>query len=134
MKNIEVVNNLNKLNRFINREVELNKPLVNTIAKFKMKKNLKTLMEVYNPYSECLQDLRKQYNLEYDDKDNIINKSNDKDKQEKATAELEALFQTENEVNLNMISEKDFTEDCLLGDMILLDFMTEEADEDVSKN
>lgn len=127
MKNIEVVNNLNKLNRFINREVELNKPLVTTIAKWKMKKNLKLLSEIDKPYEECMQDIIKAYELQVAENGNISIPEAQKDNAEKISNELRELMQAENEVNLNMITEKDFTEDCLLGDMLLLDFMTKEG-------
>lgn len=127
MKNIEVVNNLNKLNRFINREVELNKPLVTTIAKWKMKKNLKLLSEIDKPYEECMQDIIKAYELQVAENGNISIPETQKDNAEKISNELSELMQAENEVNLDMITEKDFTEDCLLGDMLLLDFMTEEG-------
>ena len=129
MKNIEVVNNLSKLNKFINREVELNKPLVNTIAKWKMKKNLKLLSEIDKPYEECMQDIIKAYELQIAENGNISIPEAQKDNAEKISNELRELMQADNEVNLNIITEKDFTEDCLLGDMLLLDFMTEEVEE-----
>lgn len=129
MKNIEVVNNLNQLNRFIRREVELNKPLVTTIAKWKMKKNLKLLSEIDKPYEECLQEILHTYGLLIDKNGNISINEPQADNGDKAREELMTLMQAENEVDLNMITEKDFTEDCLLGDMLLLDFMTEEVEE-----
>ena len=130
MKNVEIVTNLNNLMNFINREMSANKPFVNTIAKFKLKKNLKALKEAHAPYNECLQDLINQYELETDNNGNIIFKSDDKDKQAKVQIELQQLIQAENDVKLEMITDNDFTEDCLLGDMLLLDFMTSEVEED----
>ena len=124
MKNYEVLDNLNKINKFIQREVENNKSFVSAKARFVIKKNLKALSNIYEIYMECLKEILGKYNVKTNEDGSIVI---DKDNPEadKIQADLQSLLNASSEVVINKIAETDFTDDCLLGDMLLLDFMTE---------
>lgn len=124
MKNFEVMATINNVERFINREVENNKAFINTQAKFKLRKNLKALKNIYEIYNECLKELLTKYEIQPQE-DGSIKIDKDNPNAEKIQTELQDLLNTESEVTLDIISDSDFTDDCLLGDMLLLEFMTE---------
>lgn len=124
MKNREVIAGLSNINRFMAREVENNKPFISTQAKFILRKNLKALKSIYSLYEECLQDIIKKYNI--DAPNGIINIKEDTPNGKDIQKEITELMDVESEINIEKISINDFSEDCLLGDMELLDFMTEE--------
>ena len=127
MKNYEVMATINNTERFINREVENNKAFINTQAKFKLRKNLKALKNVYEIYNECLKELLTKYELQPQE-DGSIKIEKDNPNAEKIQAELQELLNASSEINLEKITDSDFAEDCLLGDMMLLEFMTEESE------
>jgi len=129
MKNFEVMATINNVERFINREVENNKAFINTQAKFKLRKNLKVLKNIYEIYNECLKELLTKYEIQPQE-DGSIKIDKDNPNAEKIQTELQELLNTSSKVTLDKISDSDFTDDCLLGDMLLLDFMTSEVKED----
>lgn len=122
MKNSEVIEKLNKVNRFMQREVENNKAFTNVQGKFKLRKNLKALQSVYSVYEECLQDIIKKYNLETPN--GVIEIKEDTPNGKEIQNDINDLMNAESTVDIEKISINDFSEDCLLGDMELLDFMT----------
>lgn len=124
MKNFEVMATINNVERFINREVENNKAFINTQAKFKLRKNLKALKNVYEIYNECLKELLTKYEIQPQE-DGSIKIDKDNPNAEKIQNELQELLNASSEVTLEKIVDSDFTDDCLLGDMLLLEFMTE---------
>ncbi len=127
MKNFEVIATINNIERFINREVENNKAFINTQAKFKLRKNFKAFKNIYEIYNECLKESLTKYEIQ-PQKDGSIKIDKDNPNAEKIQTELQELLNTESEVVIEKISINDFSEDCLLGDMELLNFMTiEEA-------
>lgn len=125
MKNSEVIARLNNINRFMAREIENNKPFLVTQAKFKLRKTLKALQSVYSVYEECLQDIIKKYNLETPN--GVIEIKEDTPNGKEIQNDINDLMNAESNVDIEKISINDFSEDCLLGDMELLDFMTEEG-------
>lgn len=127
MKNVEVLNNLNNLKRYIAREVENNRSFVNTSAKFKIKKNLKTLNNVYEIYNECMQEIFTKYDLQ-PNADGSISIAKDNPNADNIQKELQDLLNVQTEVVIERISDKDFVEDCLIGDELLLEFMTDESE------
>lgn len=124
MKNYEVLDNLNKINKFIQREVENNKSFVSAKARFVIKKNLKALSNIYEIYMECLKEILGKYNVKTNEDGSIVI-GKDNPEADKIQADLQSLLNASSEVVINKIAETDFTDDCLLGDMLLLDFMTE---------
>ena len=127
MKNIEIVNNLNNLNKFIQKEIDNNKSFVNSGARFKIKKNLKSLQSLYEVYNETLKDLINKYDLTINEDGSIAIPKDNSEVQEKVISELNSLLQIDNEITLDKIKDEDFTDECLVGDMLLLDFMTMEV-------
>lgn len=127
MKNYEVLATINNAERFINREVENNKAFINTQAKFKLRKNFKALKNVYEIYNECLQEVLAKYEIQ-PQTDGSIKIDKDNPNADKIQAELQELLNASSEVVIEKITDSDFTDDCLLGDMMLLEFMTEESE------
>lgn len=127
MKNYEVLATINNAERFINREVENNKAFINTQAKFKLRKNFKALKNVYEIYNECLQEVLAKYEIQ-PQTDGSIKIDKDNPNVDKIQAELQELLNASSEVVIEKITDSDFTDDCLLGDMMLLEFMTEESE------
>lgn len=126
MKNSQVIEKLNRINRFMQREVENNKAFTNVQAKFKLRKNFKALQSVYVLYEECLKDIIEKYNIESNN--GIFEIKEDTPHAKEIQKDINDLMNAESKVDIEKISINDFSEDCLLGDMELLDFMTiEEA-------
>lgn len=113
MKNIEIVNALNNLNAFVERQRAQGTTLLSVGGQFAIKANEKALMEEYKPYEATLNEIKEKYNLE------------DKDEMEKANAELKELMEIDVEVSLRKVHEEDFKDGATIDDIILLDFMTE---------
>ena len=122
MKNSEVIEKLNKVNRFMQREVENNKAFTNVQAKFKLRKNLKALQSVYALYEECLNEIIEKYNIESNN--GIFEIKEDTPHAKEIQKDINDLMNAESNVDIEKISINDFSENCLLGDMELLDFMT----------
>jgi len=110
MKNFEVVNGIIAINKFVDDETTNNGNYLTRSGKFKLRRTLHMLLDIYKTYEECLNEINDKYVLTEEVNEDNVN-------------EIRELLDVENDIEVIKLTEEDFTDECSMNSIMLLDFM-----------
>lgn len=134
IKNKEVIEMINGINRYAELEAESHKSYTDIIANFIILKNHQNLKAAYDVYTQALNKLEREYNIKSDN-GQLMDMRIDDDLDFNTRAKLflagiNTLLEIINDINIIKIKTSNFKNDPPAAALIYLSFMIEEGEDE----